>query len=189
MTLQTSSAGNAALRAIEAVERHEMSNGHAWGYAAYTVDGELTYDRGVGRIPNDLDIPDAHLAIGHTRFATRGVHTVENAHPFPIHLDGELEATLCHNGTWYGAPKHPTKSDTRLMAERLEKYVNEGETLEQAVRLLARDTGETFLVLGHDEAYVNSGRFGITRADKPLRVASSGYAEIPDGQIIRVAPK
>jgi glutamine phosphoribosylpyrophosphate amidotransferase len=171
-----------AMRAAREHERH--SGGHAWGYAAW-IDGELVVEKGTGNVPV-RDWPDASLAIGHTRLATRGARNADNAHPFEIERDGQVIAALAHNGTWYGAPDHDWKSDTYLMAELLESKAQTMD-LDDAVQAVADETGETFLVLTRwGTAYVHSGRFDISFEPHGPTIASSGYYEIPSGDILKI---
>lgn len=171
-----------AMRAARDHERH--SGGHAWGYAAW-IDGELVVEKGTGNVPVE-DWPEAQLAIGHTRLATRGARNEDNAHPFKIERDGEVIAALAHNGTWYNAPDHEWKSDTYLMAELLESKAQTMD-LDDAVRAVADETGETFLVLTRwGTAYVHSGRFDISFEPHGPTIASSGYYDIPTGDILKI---
>ncbi|MGC2720875.1 MAG: glutamine--fructose-6-phosphate transaminase (isomerizing), partial [Candidatus Acidiferrales bacterium] len=79
--------------------------------------------------------------IGHTRWATHGRPTEENAHP---HRDCSGEIVVVHNGIIenYLDLKHQliaeghkfvTETDTEIIAHLLEKYSKAGATLEQAV--------------------------------------------------------
>lgn len=172
---------------IRAVKRHEDANGHSWGWAA-VVGGEIEIQKGVGEIPDDVDAPVAGAAMCHTRAATKGSVTEENAHPFAVERDGETVAALAHNGTWYGAPDIGDWSDSRAMAMILSSMLGEypDRAFGAMFHRLGDLTGETIIALHRDGTlYVHSGRFPITRSGTV--VSSSGQAsEIPKGTVLEI---
>jgi len=186
MTIQRSETGDAVADAVRAVRHGERkSGGDSWGLAVPTDDG-LAIETGLGRLPSNMgavaDQYDAAVALGHTRLATRGDVTLENAHPFGIrNTDGETVAALAHNGTWYGAPASE-RADSYYIARLVESFRNAGHDLERAVREAGDVTGETLLVLDREgTGYVHAGRFEIT--DTGGDIASSGGIPIADGEV------
>ena len=189
MCWMTYSVENDALaNAVIRIQKGEkIAGGHSWGFA-YADDGEIVIEKGVGRYPEDRDVPVTDHALAHTRFTTRGLINEENAHPFPIEdPNGEVVAALVHNGTWREAPYDQIRSDTWMMARTFEELLEMADSFEEAFQCLVENIGETIIVLRRDKtAFVYSGRYTITRDG--ATIASTGFDEIPDGSIVRIEP-
>lgn len=180
---------DAAARALEACSEHEeTSGGHSWGVAA-PVDGRMVTAKAVGNIPVTAYelIPDAEVALAHTRKATRGEIVTENAHPFPVRdRDGKAVAALAHNGTWYGAPDGD-RCDSYYIARLLESQyrADPDRPFEELVEQTGRITGETLTVIHRDgRGFCYAGRFGITEGEECLK--SSGGTPIPEGSVRQI---
>jgi glutamine---fructose-6-phosphate transaminase (isomerizing) len=117
-------------------------------------NGALEIRRASGKLPNleeviRLDPMDGAYGIGHTRWATHGAPTEENAHP---HRDCHGTVALVHNGIIenYLVLKEElereghtftTETDTEVIAHLVEKYLGAGgraTALEEAVRAAVR---------------------------------------------------
>jgi len=115
---------------------------------AVVDDGNLEIRRASGKLRNleehiRLNPLDGTYGIGHTRWATHGRPTEENAHP---HRDCRGRVVVVHNGIIENyltikkelqAKDHVfmTETDTEVIAHLIEKYLDEGApNLETAVR-------------------------------------------------------
>ena len=131
---------------LEGLKKLEYRGYDSAGIAVVQPDGKLEIRRAPGKLRNleesiRVKPLDGLYGIGHTRWATHGRPTEENAHP---HRDCSGEIVVVHNGIIenYLDLKHQliaeghkfvTETDTEIIAHLLEKYSKAGATLEQAV--------------------------------------------------------
>ncbi len=122
---------------------------------AVLEDGNLAVRRASGKLRNLEDCirmspVDGSYGIGHTRWATHGRPTEENAHP---HRDCKGDIVVVHNGivenylalkTQLQAEGHKfvTETDTEVIAHLIEKYFD--GNLEEAVRKAVRELKGVF---------------------------------------------
>jgi glucosamine--fructose-6-phosphate aminotransferase (isomerizing) len=130
---------------LDGLKRLEYRGYDSAGLAVYCDDQTLGIRRASGKLRNledvlRLDPVDGSYGIGHTRWATHGRPTEENAHP---HRDCSGDIVVVHNGIvenflplkeqlQHEGHKFCTETDTEVIAHLVEKYF-EGN-LENAVR-------------------------------------------------------
>ena len=130
---------------VDGLKRLEYRGYDSAGVAVYCDDGELGVRRASGKLRNledvlQMDPVDGRYGIGHTRWATHGRPTEENAHP---HRDCTGDIVVVHNGIvenylqlkeqlQHEGHVFKTETDTEVIAHLVEKYF-EGN-LEEAVR-------------------------------------------------------
>src|SRR5580700_536889 len=140
---------------VEGLRKLEYRGYDSAGIAVVTKEGKLEIRRAPGKLRNLEEVLqkspiEGTYGIGHTRWATHGRHTEENAHP---HRDCHGDIVVVHNGIVenYLALKHQltdeghrfcTETDTEVIAHLIEKYYD--GNLENAVRDAVRQLTGVF---------------------------------------------
>jgi glucosamine--fructose-6-phosphate aminotransferase (isomerizing) len=140
---------------LEGLKRLEYRGYDSAGLAVYCGDDQLEVRRAKGKLRNledaiRLNPVDGSFGIGHTRWATHGRPTEENAHP---HRDCHGNIVVVHNGIVENylvlkrqlqAEGHEfkTETDTEVIAHLVEKHFN--GTLEDAVRTAVKQLTGVF---------------------------------------------
>ncbi len=132
----------AAQTTLEGLKKLEYRGYDSWGVAVVTKkDGSVAIEKHVGKIGDaTTSLPAGDIAIGHTRWATHGGVTDENAHP---HVDCTERFVVIHNGIVENyqekkqsllKSKHTFRSetDTEVIAHLIEDRSKEG-SVEHAV--------------------------------------------------------
>lgn len=135
----------AAPTIIESIKKLEYRGYDSVGIA--TLTDKINVKKGSGQI-KDVDNAiklkeiDGNIGIAHTRWATHGIPSKENAHP---HCDCENKISVVHNGIIENFEQlrkelaeegHQFKSDTdtEVIPHLIEKYMKEGLNLLKAVQ-------------------------------------------------------
>ncbi|HJQ25901.1 MAG TPA: glutamine--fructose-6-phosphate transaminase (isomerizing) [Blastocatellia bacterium] len=138
---------------LDGLRKLEYRGYDSAGIAVVDEQGALMIRRAEGKLRNleetiRLKPLDGTYGIGHTRWATHGRPTEENAHP---HRDCSGKVVVVHNGIIenFLPLKHQlqaedhrfvTETDTEVIAHLIEKYLKEtGGSLETAVRRTVTD--------------------------------------------------
>ncbi|HXK05454.1 MAG TPA: glutamine--fructose-6-phosphate transaminase (isomerizing) [Verrucomicrobiae bacterium] len=159
---------------LDGLKRLEYRGYDSAGLAVYCDDDSLAVRRAQGKLRNledaiRLNPIDGSFGIGHTRWATHGRPTEENAHP---HRDCNGDLVVVHNGIVenYLALKHhlqaeghifKTETDTEIIAHLIEKHFD--GNLEEAVRTAVKELTGVFALAAISRADPNkivAARFG-----------------------------
>jgi len=132
---------------IEGLRKLEYRGYDSAGIAVVGADGKLELRRASGKLRNLEEVIqksplEGTYGIGHTRWATHGRPTEENAHP---HRDCTGQIVVVHNGIIENylelkeqlhreGHKFVTETDTEIVAHLVEKNSQGGVPLEEAVR-------------------------------------------------------
>ncbi|MEO8595075.1 MAG: glutamine--fructose-6-phosphate transaminase (isomerizing) [Candidatus Solibacter sp.] len=140
---------------LEGLKRLEYRGYDSAGLAVLCDDGQLRVRRAQGKLRNleesiRMNPIDGSFGIGHTRWATHGRPTEENAHP---HRDCRGDIVVVHNGIvenylslkqqlQHEGHAFKTETDTEIIAHLVEKHF-EGN-LEEAVRAAVKELTGVF---------------------------------------------
>ena len=167
---------------LEGLAKHEYRGYDSAGIAVIK-DGKISELRTVGRVAQLAEKVAAagltgDIGIGHTRWATHGGVTENNAHP---HISSDDRVVLVHNGIIENARdiraeleskgiKFHTETDTESAVQYL-GYVYDGDPKEAIVKLTARIRGAFALVIMF---YDKPREIWVARKGSPLVVGHAG---------------
>lgn len=163
---------NASKIILEGLKRLEYRGYDSWGVAV-VEEGEIDVIKKVGPIGEFKELeslPNSHIGIGHTRWATHGGVTTLNAHPhfsidksFVVAQNGivenyqELKVTLSKLGH-----KFTTQTDTEVIVRLIEEKLKYEHDLYEAIRKAFLDLSgrNTIIVLTTEGNHIIAVRNG-----------------------------
>ncbi|RJQ28095.1 glutamine--fructose-6-phosphate transaminase (isomerizing) [Candidatus Parcubacteria bacterium] len=125
---------NAGEIILEGLKSLEYRGYDSWGITV-KLNKKLKIEKQIGKIGEaKISLPNSTLGIGHTRWATHGGVTVQNAHP---HLDCHKEIAVIHNGIIENftelkkeliqkGHKFLSETDTEVISHLIEEYLKKG---------------------------------------------------------------
>jgi glucosamine--fructose-6-phosphate aminotransferase (isomerizing) len=127
-------------------------------------------------MPPDLKESPAVVGIAHTRWATHGKPTTENAHP---HRDCDGKIAVVHNGIIenYSILKErlikrghtfTSETDTEIIAHLIEEYMEENDNFESAVKQALKTVTGTYGIVALHSDFPD--RIVVARNSSPLHV-------------------
>lgn len=186
---------------FEGLKRLEYRGYDSAGIATISEEGAIEVRRQVGKLSGLGELlaqqPLAgSTGIGHTRWATHGVPATRNAHP---HVGMSGRVVLVHNGiveNYLGLRQElqaegivfSSETDTEVIAQLVERYLESGMSLETAVRRgVSHLTGaQGILVMSRDEPEMlvaarvgNAGGVTLGLGEGEMFVASDLPAVLP----------
>jgi glucosamine--fructose-6-phosphate aminotransferase (isomerizing) len=187
---------DAAPLLLDGLKRLEYRGYDSAGIATL-VDGGIDRRRAKGKITNldaliQKDPLPGHIGIGHTRWATHGSPSEENAHP---HADDRV--VLVHNGiienfqelrTELTKAGHvfKTETDTEAVVHLISSYLKDGKSPAEAVSAALKRLDGAFalaiLFAGHDDLMIAARRgspLAIGYGDGEMFIGSDSLALAP----------
>ncbi|MCH7837853.1 MAG: glutamine--fructose-6-phosphate aminotransferase, partial [Chloroflexi bacterium] len=132
---------------LEGLQRLEYRGYDSAGIAILDSEGRLNLKKHVGKLSNLVAhlegvYPPGTIGLAHTRWATHGKPSDENAHP---HLDCEGDVAVVHNGIVENylalrqelqgeGHRFDSETDTEVIAHLVESHLRDGDDLPSALR-------------------------------------------------------
>lgn len=171
---------NATELTVEGLKSLEYRGYDSWG-VAWKQNGVLDVKKETGKI-SGVDgkafSDNCSLAIGHTRWATHGGVTIENAHP---HLNESKTIAVVHNGIFENFEElkkellgkghvFTSQTDTEVAPHLIEEYLKETGDFAHAVRLACKRFKGRYAILAVN---TESDTLVAARTGSPLIVGVS----------------
>ncbi len=161
---------------LKGLKRLEYRGYDSWGIAGLD-DSTLKIIKNTGKIGElerqEVPISSAHLALGHTRWATHGGVTRFNAHP-QLSMSGKI--AVVHNGIVENYQelreemeqrgyRFISQTDTEIIPHLIEHFVKEGNSFKDAVMKTIQRIEGSFALVALDKT---SGALAGARNGSPL---------------------
>lgn len=174
---------------LDGLKRLEYRGYDSWGVAVVS-NGKTLVEKKVGKIGQaQTHLPASIIGLGHTRWATHGGVTEQNAHP---HFDCNGEIALIHNGIVenheslrLGLKKHEFKSetDTEVIAHLLEDEIKITKDFSAAFRKVFNKLAglNAVAALYQDQIVIakNGSPIVLGKAPRSTLLASDASALLP----------
>lgn len=187
----------ATSKVLAGLKRIEYRGYDSWGIAV-AEKGKIDLEKHVGKISavKNISLQESVFAIGHTRWATHGGVTKNNAHP---HLAKNKSFALVQNGVLENYSelkkeleangyKFTTETDTEVIVALIEKSCDEKIQTEKLEKIIKRLAGRnTILILsknGEIWAYRQGSPLIIGRDSKQNYFFSSDLASVSHDAIL-----
>lgn len=173
---------NASEAVLEGLKRLDYRGYDSWGVAVLN-GSSIEVAKRVGIVtPEDTQLSESSIAIGHTRWATHGKVNETNAHP---HYASDKSFVLAHNGIVENAQElktmlqkkghaFETETDTESIVRLVEDKRAKSNSLSEAVRAAFKELGgrNTIIVLAKD------GEVIAARNGSPLVLGAKDNSEL-----------
>ena len=179
----------------EGLKRLEYRGYDSWGIAVLSSEIKLAKKVGaIGDLENVIFLPKAKIGIGHTRWATHGGITQNNAHP---HLSSNSKFALAQNGIVENFQelketllkkkyKFQTETDTEVIVKLIEQQLKLKKNLKDAIRAVfgILKGRNTIIVLTHDNQLIAARNgsplvIGVSKNSKEIFFSSDTLSFAP----------
>jgi len=178
----------AAPIAVQALRRVEYRGYDSAGVAVLS-DGNLLIKKDVGKLgeieaKHKLSSLPGYVSIGHTRWATHGRVTRDNAHP---HCDCTQTVAVVHNGivdNYQELRRELTKighhftsdTDTEVISHLIEDELKQGHSLEAAILAIALKLEGSYAILAISSR--DPDKIVATRNGSPLVIGTGNHSNL-----------
>lgn len=206
---------NAPQVVLSGLKNLEYRGYDSWGVGT-EGESQLQIKKQIGKISEatlDDAFPKTHIAIGHTRWATHGGVTTENAHP---HFNENKQIAVVHNGIIENFVELRSElrgrghvffsdTDTEILCHLMEEFMTSGEDfLHAAQKTAKRCEGRfAFVAMHHGENMLVGIRSGsplilgvgntgdsYIASDTPAFIEHTQNVHyIDDGELIEITPE
>jgi glucosamine--fructose-6-phosphate aminotransferase (isomerizing) len=175
---------------LKGLKRLEYRGYDSWGIAALK-DSEIKIVKRTGKIGGisleTLNLENSDISIGHTRWATHGGVTEENAHP---HLSQDNKIAVAHNGiieNYYELKEFleengfsfRSQTDTEVIPNLISYHMSNGENFESSFKKTLQKLEGSFAIVA-----LNTGEKKILAARRAsplvIGIGQSGYFAASD---------